>query len=95
MPLVSDGARVLVDAEAPIQPGDLVAIHHDDPKAESGRGAKLKRLADPLPSNSLPMIKDLDFRPLISARMLNPPRRVFYDLGTVHAVHKVIEIQNP
>ena len=41
------------------------------------------------------MVGDYEFSYVLSARMLNPRRPVYYDTARVHAVHKVVKIERP
>lgn len=95
-PVIPDGSRVTVDSEASFGPGDFVVSHHDAPNTEGGIASKLKQLVTPLRASiCLPMVGAYDFSYVLSASMLNPRRPVYYDTGIIHAVHKVVRIEQP
>ncbi|ODT80956.1 MAG: hypothetical protein ABS76_14305 [Pelagibacterium sp. SCN 64-44] len=90
VPVYQDGARLLFDATALIEPGDYVCLwlkprfYHEGIKYQ----CMVKRLVTPLPIGPFPLPDEMPAPPVILVEMLNPARTFVVPLNRLEAIHK-------
>lgn len=98
VPLLRNGGRIEVSSTDHASPGDLVLIYRFAQFVKPGEWQiVVKRLEWDARTGELTPVMFRDGKPVglghgVLASMLNPPRKLFYPVEQVEAVHKVVRI---